>query len=71
MICPKCASIADHPSNVNETVLHNNCTNPSTCPCKHGDTGGPVEKLYDSILVDTEWVRTRRTINYSKPETVQ
>ena len=70
MICPKCASIADHPSNVGSKLSHDSCVNRATCPCKHGETSGSVEKLYDGETVDIEWVRTRRTINYSKQGTV-
>lgn len=65
MICNICRSIADHPSNVNENLKH--CEDPG-CSCRHIPTTGPVEKLFDGNVVDIEWVRTRRTINYSKQE---
>lgn len=66
MICKVCRSIADHPSNENEALAH--CVLDG-CTCKHRPTIWPVESLYDGSTVDLEWVRSRRTMDYSKQVT--
>lgn len=68
MTCDLCKSIADHPSNVNETLAH--CGD-DKCSCKHFTTAIPAEKFFDGLMVDLEWVRTRRTMDYSKQEMEQ
>jgi hypothetical protein len=61
MICDKCKSKADHPSNSKK----HRCKTVG-CGCQHNATTIPVEKFYDPLGVNLEWVRTRRTTGYSR-----
>lgn len=70
MLCAKCKSAADHPSNyiTPETELVH-CNHDNGCACLGKFSS--VESLYDPETVDIEWVRIRRTTNYSRPEMEQ
>lgn len=65
MLCDRCKSAADHPSNYKPEKKH--CEhNSNMCACQ--GRVASVESLFDPETVDIEWVRIRRTINYSKQE---
>lgn len=69
MLCDVCKSAADHPSNYTDEPNSPHCTHTKGCACQGRFSS--VESLFDPETVDIEWVRIRRTTNYSKPETEQ